>query len=281
VNTPNNGRSYAKGGVFGEVVGNGITRLQQIFAKAIGMWGWGAGAATEVPSGTTEPARYLGKYNQVSSTSGSPTFYSDITEVGDASKQPRPPVIKSVGACSGGRCQEGTLGQITVNGQSSGNVVANGRLRVTLQFFGYADADQMPLKLVAVDWGDGTISGSTEPINFYKNHRGFKSSGSSECDSSSFGTSPAACEDTGPFAFTHEYFSTCSAPQLGTDGRCHYTPRVILRDNWGWCNGTLPTGCPGGPRPNGGCYSSQCDVFGANANRGTLYAGELIVASGQ
>ncbi|MBI5230253.1 MAG: hypothetical protein HY981_03085 [Candidatus Magasanikbacteria bacterium] len=44
-----------------------------------------------------------------------------------------------------------------------------------LSFYGFADKNHMPLRRIAIDWGDGgdiVGSGETSPVNYYKNKRG-------------------------------------------------------------------------------------------------------------
>lgn len=98
-------------------------------------------------------------------------FTPDLTETGNGT---RPPMILSVGGCdSTGRCIENTTSTgISVNDSSNGDVkVFTPSARVFVRFFAFADANQMPLKRLEVDWGDGRIY----PLEgLFRNARGYK-----------------------------------------------------------------------------------------------------------
>lgn len=181
-----------------------------------------------------------------------------------------PPVVRSVGDCNTqNQCLEGPEGQVSVNGVDTGQVKGgNGNKNVTLRFFAYAQNDQMPLRNVTVDWGDGTNPSGNNPGSSYKNRRGYqyervvRSDGTeslelkSLCDGETFGTSSDACDSIGPMAFNHAYICNRDATSRcfdGTndcvqivDGRpaCVYKPRVQVLDNWGFCNGSCAGGAP-------------------------------------
>ncbi|MFA4917601.1 MAG: hypothetical protein WC560_13150, partial [Syntrophales bacterium] len=126
--------------------------------------------------------------------------------------------------------------------------------------------------------------------NFYKNLYGWDATdGSSNCDSSDFGHAPRACSE---LYYTSETTFTCTRPLAGSAPSywrdtcpdptvsgpcCVFTPRVQVKDNWGWCNGTCSS-TPGHPRPNGGCYGrDECDVSDLLPPHWTSFAGRVIV----
>jgi len=82
---------------------------------------------------------------------------SDITVAG----KDTPPVIHPVGDCeivdgSSERCEEIYELNMTVNGQYQDNVkITTLPNAATIKFFAYADKNQMPIKQVSVDWGNG------------------------------------------------------------------------------------------------------------------------------
>jgi hypothetical protein len=58
----------------------------------------------------------------------------------------------------------------------------------------------------------------------------------------------------------------------GNGSCCVYKPKVQIKDNWGWCNGS----CPG--HTGGGCYNMACDVnFSPNEPHWTSFQGQVIV----
>ncbi|MFA6423875.1 MAG: hypothetical protein WCV83_01010 [Candidatus Magasanikbacteria bacterium] len=94
----------------------------------------------------------------------------DLTEGGI------PPVVHPVGACNTeDKCIELPQAGISVNGISDKNVRITALPNAaTIQFFGSADKNQMPLKQIVVDWGDGR-PGSLygDPVNgSFSNQRG-------------------------------------------------------------------------------------------------------------
>lgn len=182
-----------------------------------------------------------------------------------------PPVVRAVGDCTTqNQCLEGPEGQLSVNGVEDGNVTGgNGNKNITLRFFAYAKNDQMPLRNVTVDWGDGSNHSGNNPGSSYKNRRGYEyrrapdpTSGAetiqlkSLCDEHDFGTSADACDSLAPFAFNHAYICNRDATARCFDGSndcvfirdgrsaCVYKPRVMIEDNWGFCNGTCAGGAP-------------------------------------
>lgn len=101
---------------------------------------------------------------------------------------------------------------------------------VNLKFNTAADGEQLPLSSLLVNWSDG------------------------QQQSVYFPYAPRSSLDS-PHVMSHRYF--CSSPQITGDtplpdctadsksrlypckqgGSCVYQPRVIVEDNWGWCNG--------------------------------------------
>lgn len=247
---------------------NIIARLKQIFAATYNLFVYhptdGSPSTAAVPNPDYVPA-----------STASPLVY-DISDTIGA-----PPVVRAVGDCTTeNQCLEGLEGQVSVNGVENGDVTGgNGNKNITLRFFAYAQNDQMPLRNVIVDWGDGgptpDLSGDN-PGSSYKNRRGYVyrhalSTDSTStiqlvslCDSHEFGTSPDACDSLAPMSFNHSYICNREATARcfdGTnncvrtvDGRdaCVYKPKVQVQDNWGFCNGT----CPGGPA-GGSCYDAM------------------------
>ena len=256
--------------------------LKEIFAKVIAFFGFDQGpeAPNAVLDVSNVPVPGAGTYTDA----GYPTY--DVAEdpgsyefnvygiAGDA------PVVRSFaeGNCFPAGCREGEDGTFSVNGNASGTILGvNGLAHANIEFFTMANKNQMPIKNVIVNFGDSFQVGSTGNENFFKNHRGIENSSTTDsyCDRGDYwGETPASC-DPNPFFFSHDY--TCNDARIAQilgqpsggvceDGipdpegcvdsldRCHYTPRVHVKDNWGWCTGEcgLETG-PGGL----GCYDNE------------------------
>jgi hypothetical protein len=260
----------------------GLARLQQIFAKIYKVYIWDSNQL---------------KYNEQSSLPSPPAESGyDVTEVGIGEDEPTPPEVHPLGRCADGKCSpDEDVEGISVNGKNSGTVISrDGSLKASIKFFFNADAEQMPIKSVCVDFagiGDARFmsAGCGGGDNFYKNSYGWNTDGSSKCNSDDFGHAPRACSE---LYYTSETTFTCSRPLAGSAPLywrdtcpdptvsgpcCVFTPRVQVKDNWGWCNGTCAS-TPGDPRPNGGCYGEmQCDIFDPAFPHWTAFNGRVIV----
>ena len=122
-----------------------------IFAKISSIWKWTGSGYRDDQAGNPEEA----VYNKTESL-------SNPTKV---------PKVRPLGTCkSGEKCLESQLPGLTINGRSDGNVVFPTEVaKVTLKFFGYANKDQMPIRKVKVNWGDGAI---VDLNGYFRNERG-------------------------------------------------------------------------------------------------------------
>jgi hypothetical protein len=96
----------------------------------------------------------------------------DITETADAPS--KPPLVFPLGECnSAEQCIENNTEQgVTVNDRSDRDLKITSKTgHVFLKFFAFADANHMPLRKIAVDWGDRPMA--SEYSGLYRNHRGF------------------------------------------------------------------------------------------------------------
>ena len=225
--------------------------LKQIFAQALDFFVFdpsadGAGAYTPIVDPGNRDydiAEDPGNYN-----------YPLI----DGESAGSPPTIRSIGQCFSGGCREGNSDKFTVNGVDGGTILGtNGRAHASIQFFMEANPNQMPIRNVVMNWGDGSQSGSTADSNYYKNRRGLLSSSQVDtyCNrpagAENWGEIPDAC-DPNFFTMIHDFVCSeskiFSLPTCGgvfdesegcTDGSsCYFTPRLQVKDNWGWCTGS-------------------------------------------
>ncbi|HSR89605.1 MAG TPA: hypothetical protein VLK22_04435 [Candidatus Udaeobacter sp.] len=285
--------------------------LSTIFAKIDSVWSWNQSVGgyeqdsnwedTFNPNPTNRPYNFTAETNWTS--------------------QGRAPKIHSLGTCKkGDKCLETNTDGFTLNGKSSGDVVFPDRVApVNIKFFGFADKNQMPIKKMQVDWGDGD---KVSLDGYFRNKRGevngvcgtnntcFVSSSAGDINtkqscasnndcryldncfaeniSPNFGQIAGRTCDSAYFRFDHVYQClrggsgwTSSCPDAQTQslsgGCCVFKPKVQIKDNWGWCNGT----CVGGPGGNG-CYDKswlpgnqdECQTSGAY----TTFNGKVIVA---
>lgn len=189
-----------------------------------------------------------------------------------------PPIIKSVGACEGNLCQEGADNTFSVNGTDAGFVDGGkGYKNVLVSFYTYANPNQLPIRGMNVDWGDGNFltnpdipwptdsqSGSDAGDNFYKNRRGLEGRTEVCREGTDAGKLSTSC-DSSYVSFNHGYSCTQKKLQQLRDagrfceidpitralknspctdgevdeaaGKCIFQPRVHVEDNWGWCTG--------------------------------------------
>jgi hypothetical protein len=308
-------------------------RMRQIFAKAIDAWfyrdGW---SQTYTPASPTDDLmdssgddptwvdNIVGGYESFSLVSAAGEFIDDeesqygpwvseydYTNEGDNGvgfeEAPNPPTVVAIGNCDGTHCTEGDEDSFTLNNVSSGVLTgSDGYLHATVSFFAYADADQMPIRNIIVDWGDSddftsgmawpttSQSGSDANTNYYKNHRGYTERDESLCAGDDWGTSSSACE-TSYLTFTNDYVCSqgllnrlegrdceyaddgtgrlIASPCTGGDipdasGACVFQPRVGVKDNWGWCAGTCDTTSTSESTTE--CYGTECNFTDCPGN---------------
>jgi hypothetical protein len=245
-------------------------KMEQIFAESISGWRF----LNDVASlGAGRGA--LGSYIEESDFTGwSHDFTFNNRATGSGGYTPEPPTIYAVDCAisSGLNCREGGINQISVNGKEAENYIVDtdGFFRASVEFFAAASKEQLPIRRIIVDWGNGDQSGSAEPDNFYKNHRGLDKNADDMpfCDQKDeWGKTPESCEPTW-LRYTKTYVCDdqwAESNKCGVGGRgdvncydesaneCIFQPKVHVRDNWGWCTGS----CPGGTDAGDGCFSAQ------------------------
>lgn len=217
-----------------------------------------------------------------------------------------PPTVWAVdvGSCSddGLMCEEGTENAITLNGQDTGDQSGTQFFNATIKFYAAADKNQLPIRRIMIDWGDGMQTGSDDDENYFKNARGLQDGQQeSKCDlNSEWGLTDESCD---PYYFNYNHVYTCTSEVLrgdrcdDTDGdgeydefpcaidetgddaadSCVFRPRVHVRDNWGWCSGTCTDGNAVessatyyGTTSPGGCFVGMYND--ANASAGLDYS---------
>ncbi len=256
---------------------------------------------------------------------GDADFYADNPEYDGIIS---PPVVMSMGYCMDDLCREGSEGKFEVNGADDENVYgAGGNLHAFLQFFATTDPNQFPIKNVHVKWGDDDefMEGSISTDNFYKARRGIKENqySETECDESEWGRTSNSCQES-YFAYMHDYVCAqddidtgllplceietvvidgdtrlivANSPCTGGDadtyilessGKCIFQPRVLVKDNWGYCTGVC-SGDPGGDfcydDSDGDTTWDECDTdcptaqMGAGCEKGEENPGDIYNAA--
>ncbi|HOY56308.1 MAG TPA: hypothetical protein PLH37_02690 [bacterium] len=194
----------------------GIQKLSNLFVRGLNVWYWYADD---------------NKYSQVCS-------YNSGVDCGSPSDQNYASCVTLRDACWDERATKGTapsIDHLTVNSQSSGQVVGTGNVGVTIKFNSNVDLNQLPLTGLSVDWGDGKIN---DIVNL-------------RIAPHVYNSNPTLND---PHIMTHTY--TCQEGGTGwvppttggQGGYCLFQPRVQIKDNWGWCNagvrGTNSSICP-------------------------------------
>ena len=201
--------------------------------------------------------------------------------------------------CGTKYCREGEENGVTINNTNEGDIEADGGyFRATMKFFAAADKNQLPIRRVIVEWGDGSHSGSDDESNYYKNHRGLQDGedgGSDEtttlskCDlGTAWGLTSATC-DPNEFNYSHVYrcwdpteLPTCveddsgdltNSPCTFDQLTCVFQPRVHVRDNWGFCSGECDS-TDSGINADGDseCFDSYGDIETSNPNSECNYS---------
>lgn len=166
-----------------------------------------------------------------------------VEKANDVREDGNPPKVWSLlqGSCIGTECEEGDLNSLTLNDQNLGNQVGVEFFRAYLKFYAAADKNQLPIRRVIIDWGDGAdttgtggddskpltnFQGSDAEDNFYKNHRGLESGTSNSiCTTddaaNEWGETPASC-DPNYFSYSHVYI--CRPEILASSRKCEYQP---------------------------------------------------------
>lgn len=251
-----------------------IGRLQQLFAKPAGLISWVIGDTNFTVSDIGGEA--LGSYEDGVEEPSDVGLDWDVRGTSGV-----PPKIWSLDMnnCSGTECAENQENAFTINTQDGGNISAIKFYRANLKFYAAADKNQLPLRRIIIDWGDGIESGSDADDNFYKNHRGLQNNTTvSRCDlASEWGLTDESC-DPNYLSYNHIYTCTSDIIQTapvcsdddgdgildaspcvtnpGLDAQCTFQPRVHVRDNWGWCTGV----CVGGVGGDG-CFEGTVDTL--------------------
>ena len=127
---------------------------------------------------------------------------------------------------------------MTINNTSKGNIAPPGATSymAILKFYAWADKNHMPIREVVVDWGDDSFPFGRDSGIKGKNRRATCDSRPPERGGDSWGGSADACTQ-GYFQFVNTYI--CQAGGAGYDkntNKCSFTPKVYVKDNWGWCN---------------------------------------------
>ncbi|MBI2551980.1 hypothetical protein HYW17_01610 [Candidatus Uhrbacteria bacterium] len=235
--------------------------IQQLFARSFKGFSWGP------VNSDTKPHR--GRYSQFDAVE------TGIGVVGawDARMQGRlrTPEVSDVRIIAeGGQYIEGDI------------ISRRGSLLTTLQFYGVADKDHMPIGRVSIDWDDDQQI--TRLDGLFQNHAPL-------CDGTNFGLQENVSCIGQPFQFETLYtcergvgpnwVDTCPASGV-RGGCCVFRPAVQIKDNWGYCNG-ICGGIDGAV--NGSCIDSACnhpwnpDRPASQSPGGwTVFDGRIIVA---
>ena len=285
---------------------SGIKRVQQLFASIIKIFGW------KSPTGDGNTGSYeLGPWETET--------YGTQDNAFNLGQEGTPPQLRPVDgqnnnaevADAGGKGIDSRQG-FSVNGMYgvSGKpayLMQESQLLAILSFYGFADKNHMPLRRIAIDWGDGgdkVGNGENLPVNYYKNKRG--ECNTNDTEQGNGGGSESACVSKDPFTYQHTYLfkeAQLDPTHCGFIGTllggaftefqkqfpnvapnkpaCVYTPKVQLLDNWGWCNATfdstaIPEGCANLIYERSGCFGTQCDIEN-NFKAWTLFGGKIIV----
>ncbi len=248
-----------------DTLGEGLKNMvNQVFARSVklltfddGMTDADGAALTSVEDYDSATNDYLGSFSSAEIDTADDVYWDDRATYGN------PPSVWAVNTdrCYEDNCEEDPDRSLTLNDQNEGFIESDMFYRAYLKFYAAADKNQLPIRRIIVDWGDGNQTGSDSDNNFYKNHRGLEEDKeTSICDKPStdsdfeWGMNSDSC-DPNYFSYNHIYTcnpsrmtATCAdsdgdgiydnTPCTETGNECVYRPRVHIRDNWGFCTGT-------------------------------------------
>ncbi|MCH7759507.1 hypothetical protein IID20_04070, partial [Patescibacteria group bacterium] len=215
------GHTIASEAIFGFDSGIGITKLREVFANLYQGWTW------EEESGSYKPFSNFGWGLLIDN-------FNWLTLIGGPfeDRKSNAPQVASV--------SEVIDNMITINNQEGGPINGTGgSLIVDLDFYAWADANQMPIKNITVDWSGTSLEGMQ--VNSGKiSSKNYKP----VCDNLSFGDINDACTDE---YLQYQYIYVCGGQDSNgweadfngseCSGVCCFKPRVRIQDNWGWCTG--------------------------------------------
>ena len=215
----------------------GINRIQQLFSAVYqasnfdGIWT------------TTGPVDWLTSGDiscgEVDCDSGDTGTEGGLLAGNENTQVPTPPLVRQVifdvnnnvlPGNAGMNDTEGMTIQTNAGSWQEGDITIESSDVVTVAFYAFnPNGEQMPLRKVFVDWGDGSsFSGA---YSSYKNHKAVcKTPNDPDYN---WGDNPNACVgNSGNFNgyFTYSHVYTCAQA-----GGCDYKPRIFVEDNWEWC----------------------------------------------
>ena len=300
------------------VIGRSMERLFEIFVEWYGTWDFNK------IQGHYQP--YLDQdrrgYYQSSLASGSRGNYDDSCDgyPNDNSCDRyanftvhKPEIHSVVRNVTNNQFAWGAFNTFSLNGKNDENLNIQGGGAVVLQFYAYADNNQMPLTRIKINWGDSTPVYSTsgwfknrKPVcDIQKDYRFCKDDSSfyynlpcrsdSQCPGGTtceqptsdyarlyFGNSPDACQE-GYFEFTHYY--RCNKDELP---RCTVgSPTDCYDDASKECRFTPKVQvmdnwdwCSGNCGGKNGCYNGgekECDWHDYEVNHWVNYNNKIII----
>jgi len=194
------------------------------------------------------------KYAGLGVDSLSYVVYPDVDETDNTSRYKGPPHVASVSCDESGKCDVWHLDDVTIGKTDRTNqggkfISVKAPYTAVLKFYAWANKDQMPIREIAVDWkGDGTEIQKFSNL-MAKNHKPKCCESNNSCNNISAGSNETVYDSAGdatpylnfgniPDACTPKYFLLAHTyTEPGT-----YTPKVYIKDNWGWCNGNVYAG---------------------------------------
>lgn len=191
-------------------------RIRQLFAQSFGSWQWDNAVGHYVGSFTSDwqpPTTICKVCTPVSGTMLACTSSTSCGAGLTCETSDRHPELNAGAETAANYCA--IPPRITkVFGGGNPALIDEG-VPFRLQFTTKIDPEQLPLKRIRIDWGDGGIPEVFDNLR-WEDHQ----------------------SESNPVTLTHPY--DCHDGDL--DGACDpYTIRVEISDNWGWCSDTTGT----------------------------------------
>jgi hypothetical protein len=286
------GQSYAS---YPQTITSGLNHLATLFASVSNVYAWVLGPGN------------ISSYPILPNATAYPGLIADInrTEIGDPLNTviiPRPPEIHPIGAPVPSRSGQ-TLSSLepaemgfSINGITSDVVSLDNRLAASIDFFMFADKNQMPIRQVVIDWDNSPTPAYSIQTGYFRNKRGLVPCTGAGCEPTTLCKYPpdnapdygsiqdVTCDNLYYHAAnsysctsrTDPHYtnvqSSCGNASEFPFGCCIYHPRVQVKDSWGWCNGVCTHNISG--TTVRGCYdetwsgngvTNECDTANVNA----------------
>lgn len=176
-------------------------RIRRLFVRSYGVYRWQNGRYTSIAGSWLPPASLCTTVDPTTGRIIRDPFPNDYCAI-------KPAVVDDP--------NNDKDGPSFLNGGAKTTTIDGGSGSIGIKFNTTADADQVPLQKISIDWGDSI-------------------------DAIPFPFAPRS-DPNNPHIYGHVYVANTGTPGCAPDqsGRlvCTFHIKILVQDNWGWCNDT-------------------------------------------